>query len=108
MGKKTKTAILLLTLYLLVFWIGFKSGGSYIRMKRFDVEKIALPVLPTDLKAEIFYIVEKYDYGNYRSVVFRDVSGADTIIKMYMNEKLKPLLKLRDIEIYKETGERIY
>jgi len=105
MDKKVKTTVLLLTLYLLVFSIGFKSGGSYVRMKRFEVERIELPAPP---KVENFYIVEKCDYGTYKSVAFQEVTDSNAIIKMYMNAKLRPLLKRRDIEIYNETGERIY
>lgn len=108
MNKKTQAVILFLGAYLLVFWVGFKSGSIYLRMKnKIEVEKIQLPgniVPPT-----IYCIVEKHNYGNFSTVSFQEASRQDTIMKIFFNEKLRHLLKLRDIKIYnQDTGEQVY
>lgn len=106
MDKKTKNIILFLCAYLLIFWIGFKSGVAYVRMQnKVQVEKIEVPA---PQPPPSYYIVEKYDYGNYSNVSFTEVYDNNPIIKIFMNEKLRPLLKTRNIEIYKMDGERIY
>ena len=103
MDKKTKAAILMLAVYLLVFGVGFKSGAAYLRMQRkVEVEKIFVPDYPQ------FYIVEKHDYGTYSNTTFEKGDKNNTIIEIFMNEKLRPLLKLRDLQIYKSTGEKVY
>lgn len=103
MDKKIKIAILLLSVYLIVFWIGFKSGTIYLRMQRkVQVERIVMPEYPQ------FYIVEKHDHGTYSDVTFDKANASDPIVEIFMNEKLRPLLKLRDIKIYKSTGEQVY
>lgn len=103
MDKKTRNVILFLCAYLLIFWIGFKSGAAYLRMQnKVQVEKIEVPVPPPPLLA--YYIVERVD-GN---VSFTEVWETNPIIKFFMNEKLRPLLKTRNIEIYKMDGEKIY
>ena len=103
MDKKAKIALLILGAYILIFWVGFKSGTTYARMqKKIQFERIEVPAAPC------FYVVERQDYGNYSRVTFDAVGDSNAIIKMFMNEKLRPLLKSRDIQIYKETGERVY
>jgi hypothetical protein len=103
MDKKTKAAILMLGVYLLVFGVGFKSGTAYLRMQRkVQVERIVVPDYPQ------FYVVERHDHGSYSSVTFEKANKGDAIIEIFMNEKLRPLLKLRDIKIYKPTGEQVY
>jgi hypothetical protein len=102
MGKKIKAAILLICVYLLVFWVGFKSGSMYLRMQ----QKAGDPKVAMEFKQ--FYLVETNDYGTYSNVSFRKADANTLEIEMFMNEKLRPLLKLRDIKIYKETGERVY
>lgn len=107
MDKKTKAIILFLGAYMLVFWIGFKSGTIYLRMKnRVQVEKVVTVVPPAPPQ---FYIVEKRDYGSYSAVTYESGDeGNNTIIQMFMNEKVRPLLKSRNIKIYKSTGEQVY
>lgn len=103
MDKKIKTAILMLVVYLFVFGIGFKSGAAYLRMQRkVQVERILVRDYPE------FYIVENHNYGSYSSVTFEKANKDSLIIDMFMNEKLRPLLKARDIKIYKPTGEQVY
>lgn len=103
MDKKTKTAILMLGAYLLVFAVGFKSGAAYLRMQRkVQAERIVIPDYPQ------FYVVERHNYGSYSNVTFERADKNDAIIEIFMNEKLRPLLKLRDIKIYKSTGEQVY
>ena len=107
MGKKIKIAILMLGIYLLVFGIGFKSGNMYFRMqKRIQLEKIELPTPATPPPP--YYIIEKTNYGSYTVSTFNKATNEEVIILILMNEKLRPLLKLRDLQIYKSTGERIY
>lgn len=106
MDKKVKNVILFLCAYLLVFWIGFKSGAIYVRMRhKVQVEKIEVPAAPTPIS---YYIIEKNNYGSYSSVNYIEAGEDHTMIKMLKNEKLRPLLKVRDIEIYKADGERVY
>ena len=107
MDKKIKNAILMLGLYLLVFGIGFRSGGAYVRMKnRITVERIAMPLPPPEIQK--YFIVNNHDYGTYRVTDFALINDLDVIIKMFKNEKLRPLLKKLDIEIYSESGEKLY
>ena len=109
MGKKIKTIFLLLSVYLLVFWVGFKSGSIRARMqKRIQVEKVEVAVTPATPRPEVFYVFEKHDYGNYRSETIEEAYSNSPIIKVFMNEKLRHLLKDRDMQIYKESGERLY
>lgn len=103
MDKKIKTAILMLAVYLLVFGVGFKSGAAYLRMQRkVEIERVVVPDYPQ------FYVVEKHDRGTYSDVTFEKANAGSPIIEIFMNEKLRPLLKLRDIKIYKQTGEQVY
>jgi len=103
MDKKIKIPVLMLVVYLIVFGIGFKSGMIYFRMqKKLQVERIVIPDYPQ------FYIVERHDHGGYNSVTFTKANKDDPIIEIFMNEKLRPLLKQRDIKIYKPTGEQVY
>lgn len=105
MGKKIKIAILLLAVYLLIFWIGFKSGVLYLRMhNKVQLERVEIPgpILAG------YIVVEKPKADNYTYDSMRLVDENNVFIKVFMNEKLRPLLKRFDVEIYKETGERIY
>lgn len=107
MSKKIKIAIVLLGVYLLVFLVGFKSGSAYMRMqKNIQFDRVEVAVAPAD--PETFYVVENIDYGGYSRETIEDAYPTSTIIKVFMNEKLRPLLKSRDIKIYNEAGERIY
>ena len=109
MGKKIKTVLLLLVVYLLVFWVGFKSGSIYVRMqKKMQVERVEIAVTPSTPLPQTFYVVERLDYGNYSRETIEEAYSYSPIIKIFMNEKLRLLLKSRDIKIYAETGERIY
>lgn len=108
MAKRIKIAVLLLAIYLVVFVIGFKSGAMYFRMKKVETERIALPP-----PFERFFIIERTgdrDDKGYVNASFREANPDDVIIKMFKNEKMRPLLKSgdREIEIYNSTGERIY
>ncbi len=107
MDKKTKNVVILLCAYLLIFWIGFKSGAAYLRMQnKVQVEMIEIPTPPPPLP--MYYVIEKRDYGSYSNVEFTQALEDNPIIKIFMNEKMRPLLKARNIEIYKADGERIY
>lgn len=109
MAKKIKIAVLMLLAYLIVFGIGFKSGAAYLRMqKKIEVEKIEIAIPYNTPLPDIYYVVEKTNKGGYSEVTFRKVDDHDDLIHMLKNEKLRPLLKLRDLEIYRESGERIY
>ena len=108
MDKKAKALILFFGAYLLVFWIGFKSGTIYLRMQnKLQVEMIDIARPPSSPLT--YYIVEKRDFGSYSNVIFQEVGEDDIIMKMFMNEKTRPLLKYRDIKIYnRTTGEQLY
>lgn len=112
MRKKIKIAILLIGIYLIVFWIGFKSGGIYLRMhNKIQAEKIEIAMqqeAPPEAPPIDFLLVEKINYDKYSTVNFEELHPVSIIMKIFNNEKLRPLLKLRNIEIYKGDGERIY
>lgn len=109
MLKKVKIAVILVGIYLIVFWIGFRAGGMYLRMQnKVQVERIEIPVVEPPPAPASFYLVERYNRGSYSSVDVSEISETSTTIKMFKNEKLRPLLKLRDIEIYNDSGEKIY
>ena len=45
--KKIKKAVLILVFWAIVFWVGFRSGEVYNRMKtKIQVERILAPVVP--------------------------------------------------------------
>lgn len=113
MDKKIKIGLILLGVYILVFGIGYKSGAMYARMARVnlinEIDKInemdkasSPPPLPE------YFTVTNYNYGSYTATGFECVDDNNVLIKMFKNEKLRPLLKARDMKIYKDTGERIY
>lgn len=113
---KARRVVIVCLVYFLVFWIGLKSGEAYYRMRnKLEADKQRLlsppaPVLPEPVKPgpRVYFTVERFDRGNYTTVNFEEISETSPIIKFLSNEKLKPLLKLRDIQIYAETGERVY
>ncbi len=107
MSKKAKDLISLIIISILLFWLGFRAGEMYNRIRKMKIEKIAIPV-PTPTPQKIFYIVEKVNYGAYSIVQFYPQKDDDPIIVFLYNEKLKHLLKLRDLQIYTFKGERVY
>jgi hypothetical protein len=109
---KIRKVILLIGIYFLIFWIGFKSGESHFRMvKKMEEQqaKLAIPVTaPVPEKIRQFYIVEKRFYGTHSIITFDRVNENHEVIAFFLNRKLRPLLKLRDIKIYTQEGDRIY
>ena len=108
MSEKIRRVIIFFIVYGLIFWIGFKTGVIQNRMKnKVIIEKM---LIKQEEVAEnpAYYIVEKYNYGTYSQVAFRLETENDLTIKIFLNEKLKPLLKLRDIQIYTTEGEQVY
>lgn len=114
MSEKIRKLVLFSLVYGLIFWIGFKSGVSYNRIKnKIAVEKIIIEQEPQEPQPKtkilkIYYIVEKYNYGNHSQATFREESESGLTMKFFFNKNLRPLLKLRDIKIYTSKGERIY
>jgi hypothetical protein len=103
---KKKTIVYLVAFYLVFLWLGFRAGEMYARMKnKLTVEKITVS---EDPHTQMFYVVEKEKYGDHTNVKFSDVDSNDVLIKFLYNDKLKPLIKLRDVEIYDSEGERVY
>lgn len=113
MFKKTKTIIMLLSVYILIFWVGFKSGEIHHRMSnKRKVEKIAFPV-PEQSKKKLYYIIEKVviekvNHDHYTTLELTEVGANDMVIQFFLNKKLRPLLKLRNLRIYTSRGTRIY
>ena len=106
MDKKIRNIVIFSCVYLLIFWIGFKSGAAYLRMQnKIRVEKIEIPEPPPPV---FYYVVEKNNYGSYSNVNIVEVKKDNTLMKIFFNDKLRPLLKTRDIEIYTMDGDRIY
>jgi len=110
MHKKARTIITLLLVYVLMFWIGFRSGEIYSRSKK-KLEVVIvprpLPPLPPSL-IRTFYVVEKQDYGKYSQVNFSEINEKDITIKFFLDKRLRPLLKMRNLKIYTSKGGRIY
>ena len=104
MAAKAKSVIILLAVYLLIFWVGFRSGEIYNRIKKgFRLERIVVPVE----KRDVFYIVEQRDSTvDFTKCDIAD--GKNVIMDLYNNEKLRPLLKLKKLQIYDSKGDRIY
>ena len=108
MDKKYSRLALMLGVYIFLFWIGFKTGAVHTRMKnRINVETIKIPqiVKPED---KTYYIVERIDAVCHKDAVFTRTDERHPIIRFFLNKKLKPLLKLKDIEIFDDNGDRIY
>ena len=104
--KKIKKAVLILVFWAIVFWVGFRSGEVYNRMKtKIQVERILAPVVP---KVRAYYLVERRRYNGYSTVSFDQIGDQDAVIKFFLNKELRPLLKLRDLKIYTSKGGRIY
>lgn len=101
MAERVRKTLMVLAVLALVFWAGYKTGEVLARMKTVIVERIA----PAPKR---FFIVEKYSYGSYSHVSFDEVGEDHPVVKFFFNEKLRPLLKLRDIKIYTDKGENIY
>ncbi len=99
MAKMIRRVILFLIVYGLIFWVGFRAGEISNRMRSFE-KVVSQP--------QTFFLIEKHDYGNYSIVTFDEVSEVHPIIKFFNNKNLKDLLKLRDLQIYKSNGERVY
>ncbi len=103
MAEKIRKFILVFVAVFIVFWIGFKSGVVSSRISnKLRMEAIKIPY------RETFFIVETVGEGDSKRVTYSGVPESDVIILFYQNEKLRPLLKLRDIQIYKDSGDRIY
>jgi len=107
MDKKIKIGLLLLGIYMLVFGVGFKVGAMYLRMQnRIRIESIEIPA--SKQQSDRYFIITRNNYGSYSQTDFVDADEGNVMIKIFKNEALRPLLKSRDMEIYKDTGERIY
>lgn len=107
MENKKRNIVIFIGAYLLVFWVGFNSGSIYSRMHKtmkFEQVELAKAVTPP----AVYYVLENKDYGNYKAVTFNEIYENDILIKMLKNEKLKPLLKERDMSIYDAEGNKIY
>lgn len=104
--KTVKKVILILAFWALVFWVGFRSGEVYNRMKtKILVERILAPAKPM---VRSYYLVERHQYNGYSTVTFDEVGDQNAVMKFFFSKKLRPLLKLRDIKIYASKGGRIY
>ncbi len=106
MDKRLKKVLLFALAYALLFLVGFKVGEASHRMKnKLQYEKIAIT---HERLPKRYYIVETHDQGSYSNVTFAEVGDDDPVVKFLRNDKLKPLLKLRKLEIYDLEGERLY
>lgn len=103
---KIRKIVLLLGVYLLIFWIGFKVGEAKHRMTS-DMEEKKERLVQERLVQE-YYIVEKNNCGNCSSVSFQHANENSSIMRFYLNPKLRSLLKLGDVQIYTPEGKRIY
>lgn len=103
--KNALKIIMFLIIYALIFWVGFRSGEIHNRMNN----KLQLENVPRQRNIDRrFYLVEKHDFGIYKSVSIEEISEDSVIMKFYFNRKLRPLLKNRKLKIYTPRGVRIY
>ena len=108
MDKKYSRLALMLGVYVILFLIGFKTGAVHTRMKkRIDVETIKIPQIE-NLQDKAYYIVERIDADCHKDAVFIRTDERHPIIQFFLNEKLKPFLRLKDIEIFDDKGDKIY
>ncbi len=112
MSKTMRKIVWFFAIYLLIFWVGFKGGEIY-NISKNKIKRVAIPLpspppSPPVPVPKIFFVVEKVVKADYTSYNFEEINDKDTIMKLFQNKKLKPLLKLRHIRIYTEEGERIY
>ncbi|MBN2452732.1 MAG: hypothetical protein JXB40_00530 [Candidatus Omnitrophica bacterium] len=109
MAKKIKITLILLGVYLIVFWIGFKAGTIYLRMQnKVRIERIQVPVPHPEPPVVKYFVLRKYNNGSYSDFNITEIGSGDVIMKVYNNEKLRPLLESLNIEIYDKEGDRIY
>lgn len=105
MGNKVRKVVLFLFLYSAVLWIGFKLGESYQRSTtKIDVEKIKIPAK----EDRVYYLVEEHNSGGNSYFTFDKVNDLNVNICFLNNEKLRPLLKLKNVSIYSEEGQKLY
>lgn len=101
-------ALWVLIIYLIVFWVGFRTGEIYNRMRfKAEVKKIEIPK-PTEPRKKEYLVIEKIKNREKEVVHFRRVDESHVFIRMYKNNKLKKLLGLKDLQIYTFDGKRIY
>ena len=106
---KIRKVLLLLLVYALIFWIGFRIGEINNRVKRgFQVRDPEAIVVNDSRTQDYYYLVEDMDYGTYKYTNISEVAGNNAIIKFLYNEKLKPLLKKKNLKIYSASGEELY
>jgi len=97
---KIRKALLLVLIYLVIFWVGFRSGEIHYRTKKFSAsQKISI---------QDYYIIETFHYGSHTIANFYRANEEDIVIKFLKDENLRPLLKMRDLKIYTPEGKRIY
>ena len=100
-----KKIIVFLLFYVLTLLVGFRLGETHNRIKnRVKVEKIQIPVK----EEELYYIVEERNADGESFFTFDKVADTNIHLCFLFNEKLKPLLKLKKIQIYNKKGEQIY
>lgn len=104
METKQKRIALFLVIYIVLLWVGFKSGVVYTRMRnKLAVEKVYVPNAP---KTEIYYVVSLNKANEVIS--YDEVDENSTVMKIYFNNELRPILKGSNIVIYDSKGNKIY
>jgi len=106
MDGRVRKFLILGSLYVLALWIGFRAGEIYVRSTtKIQVQKILVPEVNA---IEVYYVVEEVDYGTRKDWAFYTLDSNHAMIKCLFNEKLKPLLKLKKMQIYNAKGDRVY
>lgn len=102
MDKLIKKILVFLVVAIMVFWAAYKAGVLYkSRMRaKFKIEMDQA----ASAKINYFYIIDEDDSRK----TFQYCSEGDPIIQFYMNEKVRPLLKIHRIRIYNPDGEQVY
>jgi hypothetical protein len=107
MSEKTKRVILFLIFYALIFWIGFRSGEIYNRMRKAVFEKVQIPE-PFSEKVRLFYIIEERGRGNSSYLNYDIGMRTHPIMQYFFNSRMRPFLKKGKVWIYTARGERIF
>ncbi|OGW85337.1 MAG: hypothetical protein A2987_06295 [Omnitrophica bacterium RIFCSPLOWO2_01_FULL_45_10] len=98
-AEKIKKIILLVSVYTLIFWVGFRLGEIYNRSSKRPAPRPA---------PRIFYIVERHADATHSWVDINSAGVDHMFIKFFLNKDLRPLLKYKNIKIYSSRGVRIY
>lgn len=102
MHEKARRAILFLSVCVLVFWVSFRAGEIYSRMKA--KTEVRIIEMPQEIYRK-YFIVRKYPNGE---TGLEYVDQSHVYIRFFRNKNIRRFLKKLNIRIYTIRGIRIY